>query len=224
MRVSDALTSRISTRAFLDTQVPEAVVREILEAAKWAPSGGNLQPWHVDVVAGPALDQLKSLIGEKMTERPRGEGTEYNIYPSDLTDPYRSRRFKCGEDMYATIGVDRDNKLGRLLQFARNFKFFDAPVALFFSIDRQMQPGQWSDLGMFIHSIMLMAVDKGLATCAQEAWAIWHKTLGEFLAMPSERMLFCGMALGYADPDAPINKLRTERAKLEEFASFRGFA
>jgi nitroreductase len=125
--------------------------------------------------------------------------------------------------MYASIDVTRDNKLGRLIQFARNFEFFGAPVAMFFYLDRQMQPGQWSDLGMFIQSLMLAATEQGLATCAQEAWAIWHKTIGEFLQAPPEHMLFCGLALGHADPDAPINRLRTDRAPLEEFVSFRGF-
>jgi len=223
MTVVEALKARISTRAFLEKPVPEAMVREILEAAKYAPSGGNLQPWHVHVVGGDDLARLKALIREKQGQSPRGEGTEYHIYPPELTEPYKARRFKTGEDLYKTIGVERENKLGRLLQFARNFEFFGAPVAIFFSIDRQMQQGQWSDLGMFIQSIMLVATEKGLATCAQEAWAIWYKTLGEYLAMPPEHMLFCGLALGYADPSAPINSLRTDRAELAEFTTFRGF-
>ena len=223
MNVSQALDTRLSCRAFLDKPVSLDLVREILEVAKRAPSGGNLQPWHVHVVTGEPLKQFLKTIHEKLPANPMGEGTEYDIYPRGLTEPYKARRFKCGEDMYATIGVPREDKMGRLTQFARNFEFFGAPVALFFVMDRQMGLGQWADLGMFMQSVMLMAREKGLDTCAQEAWAIWYKTVGEFLQLPPEHMLFCGMGLGYRDPDAAINSLRTERAPLEEFVSFRGF-
>ncbi len=125
--------------------------------------------------------------------------------------------------MYATISVPREDKEGRMKQFMRNFTFFDAPVAMFFAIDRQMGLGQWSDLGMFIQSLMLVAREHGLHTAPQEAWAIWHKTVSEFLDMPEELMLFCGLGLGYMDETAPINHLRTDRAPLEEFATLSGF-
>lgn len=223
MKVSEALKSRITCRAFLDEPVPEATVRQILEEAKYAPSGGNLQPWHVYVLTGEKLKEFLSIIETKQKDAPFGEGTEYDIYPKGLTDPYKARRFKCGEDMYATIGVPREDKTGRLVQFARNFRFFDAPVVMFFAIDRQMGLGQWSDLGMFIQSVMLTAREHGLHTAPQEAWAIWYKTVSEFVAMPENLMLFCGMGLGYMDESAPINKLRTERAPLEEFTTFSGF-
>ena len=223
MNVSEALKTRITCRAFLDKPVPEETVREILELAKYAPSGGNLQPWHAYVVTGRKLEEFLGIIAEKQKENPFGEGTEYDIYPKGLMDPYKSRRFKCGEDMYATIGVPREDKAGRLQQFSRNFRFFDAPVAMFFAIDRQMGLGQWSDLGMFIQSLMLIAREKGLHTAPQEAWAIWYKTVAEFVSMPEELMLFCGLGLGYMDESAPINQLRTERAPLEEFATLSGF-
>lgn len=223
MNVSEALKSRITCRAFLDKPVPEATVRQILEEAKYAPSGGNLQPWHVYVLTGKKLEEFLGIIAEKQKDNPFGEGTEYDIYPKGLTEPYKSRRFKCGEDMYATIGVSREDKAGRLMQFARNFRFFDAPVAMFFAIDRQMGLGQWSDLGMFIQSVMLTAREHGLHTAAQEAWAIWYKTVSEFVQMPEELMLFCGLGLGYMDESAPINQLRTDRAPLEEFATLSGF-
>jgi nitroreductase len=125
--------------------------------------------------------------------------------------------------MYATVSIARDNKLARLQQFARNYEFFGAPVALFFSIDRRMGQDQWADVGMFMQNIMLLAREHGLHTCAQEAWAIWRKTVSEFLGLPPEQMLFCGMALGRRDESAPINSLRTERAALEEFAVLSGF-
>ncbi len=223
MKVSEALKSRITCRAFLDKPVPEATVRRILEEAKYAPSGGNLQPWHVYVLTGKKLEEFLGIIAAKQKDNPFGEGTEYDIYPKGLKEPYKARRFKCGEDMYATIGVSRDDKAGRLEQFSRNFRFFDAPVAMFFAIDRQMGLGQWSDLGMFIQSLMLAAREHGLHTAPQEAWAIWHKTVSEFVQMPEELMLFCGLGLGYMDESAPINQLRTDRAPLEEFATLSGF-
>jgi nitroreductase len=222
MNVSEAITSRITTRAFLDKPVPGAVLREILETAKRAPSGGNLQPWHVWVLGGDEMVRFKALIKEKVAVSPRGEGTEYHIYPPELKEPYKARRFKCGEDMYATINVPREDKFGRLMNFARNFEFFGAPAAFFFAIDRTMQQGQWADLGMFMQSIMLLAREHGLHTCPQEAWAIWHKTLGEFLSIPPELMLFCGMGIGTMDEAHPINTLRTERAVLDEFVTFKG--
>lgn len=222
MKVSDAINTRITARAFLDKPVPGDVLRQILETAKRAPSGGNLQPWHVWVLAGEPMVRFKALIKEKMPSQPRGEGTEYHIYPPELKEPYKARRFKCGEDMYATINIPRDDKFGRLVNFARNFQFFDAPAAFFFAIDRTMQQGQWADLGMFMQSIMLLAREHGLHTCPQEAWAIWHKTVGEFFSIPPELMLFCGMGIGTMDEAHPINRLRTERAPLDEFATFVG--
>ncbi|MCE9650559.1 MAG: nitroreductase [Parvibaculum sp.] len=223
MNVSEALKTRITCRAFLDKPVPEATVRAVLDGAKWSPSGGNLQPWHVYVLAGERKAAFLEVIAEKQKTNPFGEGSEYPIYPKDLKDPYKARRFKCGEDMYGTLGIPREDKTGRLMQFANNFRAFNAPVMLFFAIDRQMGIDQWADLGMFTQSVMLMARELGLHTAAQEAWAIWPKTIAEFVNMPPELMLFCGMGLGYMDETAPINGLRTDRAPLEEWATFSGF-
>ncbi|GFE81031.1 NADH dehydrogenase [Steroidobacter agaridevorans] len=223
MNVTNAVASRISCRAFLDKPVEKQILVEILETAKRAPSGGNLQPWLVHVLAGQPLAEFLAAIRSKRSMLPVGEGTEYNIYPPELHDPYRARRFKCGEDLYATIGVPRDNKLARIRQFSRNYEFFGAPVGLFFCIDRRMGQDQWADLGMFMQTVMLLARERGLHTCAQEAWAIWHKTIAEFLRLPPDVMLFSGMALGYMDESAPINSLRTERAALDDFATLQGF-
>ena len=223
MNVTDALASRMSCRAFLPTPVPEATVRAILDAARQSPSGGNLQPWRVYALAGAPLAEFVALVRSRLPTHPRGEGSEYDIYPTGLWEPYRSRRFKCGEDLYATIGVAREDKPGRLRQFARNFEFFGAPVGLFFCIDRRMGPPQWSDVGMYMQSVMLLARAHGLHTCAQEAWSAWHRSVGQFLGLPPELMLFSGMALGYRDESAPVNRLRTDRAPLEEIAELRGF-
>jgi nitroreductase len=221
MNVTEAILTRMSCRAFLPTPVPETTVREILEAARQTPSGGNVQPWHVYALSGEPLGELLALIRSKLPAHPRGDGSEYDIYPANLWDPYRARRYKCGEDMYATINVAREDKFARLLQFARNYEFFGAPVGLFFYLDRRMGPPQWSDLGMFMQTVMLLARERGLHTCAQEAWSVWYRTVGEFLGVPSELQLFAGMALGHMDESAPINRLRTERAPLEEFATLR---
>lgn len=220
MKVSEALDTRLSVRAYQDRPVPEETVREILLRASRAPSGGNLQPWRVIVLMGAARQRLVDAVAEKMMKTPSGEGTEYNIYPPKLKEPYRTRRFRVGEMMYEKLGIPRENKPARLLQFARNYRFFDAPVGLLFSIDRTMQEGQWADLGMFMQSIMLLAREYGLDTCPQEAWAVWHKTIEEMFEIPAEEMFFCGMALGYRDAEAPVNGLRSERAPLEEFARF----
>jgi nitroreductase len=223
VKVSEALKTRITCRAFLDTPVPEATVRAILEEAKYAPSGGNLQPWHVYALAGARLEEFLALVAERQKTTPFGEGSEYPIYPKDLKDPYKARRFKCGEDMYATVNIERADKAGRLRQFANNFRAFGAPVLLLLAIDRQMGIDQWADLGMFAQSVMLAAREHGLHTAPQEAWAVWHKTVAEFVNMPPELMLFCGIGLGYMDETAPINALRTDRAPLEEWATFSGF-
>jgi nitroreductase len=223
VNVSEAIASRMSCRAFLPTPVPEATVRAILDTARQSPSGGNLQPWHVHALTGEPLAALLAQVRGKLHTHPRGDGSEYEVYPAALWEPYRSRRFKCGEDMYATIDVAREDRLGRLRQFARNYEFFGAPVGLFFCLDRRMGPPQWSDVGMYMQSVMLLAREHGLHTCAQEAWSVWHRTVGEFLRLPPELMLFAGMALGYRDESAPINRLRTDRAPLAEFAQLRGF-
>lgn len=220
MKVSEALASRITCRAFLPDPVSEETVRSIIEQARQAPSGGNLQPWHLHVMSGEPLAALIADIHEQMQVTPRGQLPEYNVYPPDLKDPYEARRFKCGEDMYATIGVERADKAGRVAQFQKNFTFFGAPVGIFVYIDRTMGPPQWADVGMFIQSFMLLAREFGLHCCAQEAWVQWHETVASHVNPPQEWMLFCGVGLGYMDHDAPINSLRTDRAPLDEIAAF----
>jgi nitroreductase len=220
MNVTDAILSRVSCRAFLDTPVAPETLSDILDVARHAPSGGNLQPWRVHVLAGGPLRDFVALIRSKLPSLPQGEGTEYPVYPPNLKEPYRSRRFQCGEDLYATIGIGREDKPRRLAQFARNYEFFGAPAAMFFVIDRIMGADQWADVGMFMQNVMLLARERGLHTCPQEAWASWHRSVTEFLGLPPEHMLFCGLAIGYRDDSAPINSLRTARAPLEEFVRF----
>lgn len=219
MNVSQAVAQRISIRAFRPDPVQGALVREILEAAARAPSGGNLQPWRVHALTGAPLGRLK----EKVRENPFGETPEYDVYPANLWEPLRTRRFQCGEDLYATIGIPREDKAARLAQLAKNGELFGAPVGLFFSLDRKVGPPQWSDVGMLMQTIMLLAVERGLATCAQEYWARYPQTLGEVLNLPGDHMIFSGMALGYADEAAPINTLRTRRDPFEVWGEMHGF-
>jgi nitroreductase len=223
MNVSDAVASRFSCRAFLPMPVPEATVRDILERAARAPSGGNVQPWRVDALTGKPLEELKAFIRARPELLPRGEGAEYNIYPPGLKEPYETRRHQVGAALYQAIGVAREDRPGRYQQYARNFEFFGAPVGLFISIDRSMGPPQWSDVGGFIQTIMLLARERGLHTCGQEAWTHWHKTIYSLLKIPVEYILFCGLALGYADELAPINQWRASREPLERYATLSGF-
>lgn len=222
MNVTEAVRTRRSVRAFLDQPVPGAVLREVLELAARAASGGNLQPWRLFVLAGEPLAELKARMKTRLTTGPTSEPTEYEIYPPDLWEPYRTERYVVGEEMYALLGTPRTDKPGRLHQFARNFEFFGAPAALFCYVDRRMGRPQWSDLGMYLQTLMLLLRERGLDSCAQECWSVYPKTVGEFLQPPAELMLFCGMAIGYADPDAPVNRLNTRRLPLEQIASFRG--
>lgn len=222
MKVSEALQTRRSIRGFLDIPVPEETMRRVLQTASRAPSGGNLQPWHIQVVFGERLAALKRIMQQRITEDPQGEETEYDIYPRELVSPYRERRYQVGEELYGCLGIPREDKAARRTWFARNFAFFDAPMALFCSVDRRMGPPQWSDLGMFLQSVMLLLREEGLHSCPQECWAIYPKTIGEFLNIPPERMLFTGMAIGHADWNSPANALVAPRAPLVEFAEFIG--
>ena len=223
--VTEALERRLSVRDFLPTPVPGETIRQVLRTASRSPSGGNVQPWQIDVVAGDRLAELKAIMQRRVAESAAGappEPTDYSIYPKDLPSPYRDYRFQLGEDMYATMGVTREDKPARLRWFARNYQFFGAPLALFCSVDRRMGQPKWSDLGMFLQTVMLLLRAEGLDSCAQEAWSVYPVTVGEFLGLPPERMLFCGMAIGYRNPEHPVNGLVTDRAPLEEFATFRG--
>lgn len=222
MNVSDAVASRRSVRGFLDTPVDPAVLRRVVEQAARAPSGGNLQPWHIDVVAGEPLDALKAIMRQRMAEAPGGEPTEYDIYPKVLTAPYKDYRFAVGEELYRALGIPREDKLARMMWFARNFQFFGAPVALFCTVAKTMGPPQWSDLGMYLQTLMLLLREAGLDSCPQECWAIYPATIRGFLGVPDDRMLFTGMAIGFKDDADPANAARADRAPLADFATFRG--
>jgi len=215
MDVRDAVAARSSIRQFTDEPVPDATIRALLERAARAPSGGNLQPWRIYVLNGDAMARFRSFTAE----RPAAGG-EYDIYPPSLWEPYRTNRYVNGEQLYATLGIGRGDKEARLAQFAKNQDFFGAPAALFCFIDRELGPPQWSDLGMFLQTFMLLAQEAGIDTCAQEFWSVHHTSVREFVGAPDEELLFCGMAIGHADPSAPVNTLVTERMPFDEWATF----
>lgn len=220
--VDGAITSRHSMRAFLPAPVSREMVETILRVASRAPSGTNIQPWQVHVLTGAARQRLSdriSAIYENPAELAQHE-REYDYYPKDWTSPYIERRRKVGWDLYGLLGIAKTDKAAMHRQHGRNYRFFDAPVGLIFSIDRVLQQGSWMDYGMFLQNIMVAARARGLHTCPQAAFTQFHRVIAEELAFRPGQMLVCGMALGYADPAAVENTLVTERAAVSEFAHF----
>jgi len=215
MDVTTAVLQRKSVRAFLADPVSDETIAELLTKAARAPSGGNVQPWRIFVVNGDAMTRFLAHISSRKIE-----SSAYEIYPSPLKEPYRTSRFELGEDMYSLIGIPRDDKAARFEQMMKNFEFFGAPAAMFCFIDRVMGPPQWSDLGMFLQTFMLLAQEAGVDTCPQEAWASWEQAISDFVGAPDELRLFCGMAIGHQDTSDPINQLHSKREPLETFATF----
>ena len=195
---------------------PSKSPKTLLELAARSPSGGNLQPWRIYVVNKDTMKSFKAHQANWFEP----EAPEYDIYPPSLKEPYRTQRYNVGEQMYSKLGIERSNKDARFSQVLKNFDFFGAPAALFCFIDRDMGPPQWSDLGMFLQTFMLLAVEAGLDTCAQEAWSLKHESVSDFCNADNSLMLFCGMAIGFNDAEDPINSLETDRLPLNEWATF----
>lgn len=216
MNVSQAIKSRVSVRSFLETPVKNATIKDLLIKASRSPSGGNLQPWKIFVLNGKSMKDF--LKFQENWDKP--ENPAYEIYPPNLKEPYRSSRYELGEQMYSLLGIPREDKEARILQVMKNFNFFGAPAAIFCYVDRQMGPPQWSDLGMFLQTFMLLAQEAGLDTCAQEAWSIKHESVSKFVKSEDSDMLFCGMAIGFKDDTAKVNSLKSERRPLAEWAKF----
>ena len=216
MNVTEAVFSRTSIRSFLEDPVSDELLKTLLEKASRAASGGNLQPWKIFIVNNSAMKDFLE-FQEGWTEH---EVPAYEIYPPKLKEPYRTSRFELGEQMYELLGIGRENKEARIAQVMENFRFFGAPCAFFCFIDRQMGPPQWSDLGMFLQTFMLLAKEAGLDTCAQEAWSMKHDSVSKFVKAEDSDILFCGMAIGYGDDTAAVNSLKSERRPLNEWAKF----
>ena len=216
MNVTDAVLLRRSTRAFLDKKVSNEMIRHLLQKSARAPSGGNLQPWKIFVINNTSMNDF--LEFQRNWNEP--EEPAYDIYPPKLKEPYRTSRFELGEKMYELLGIERDDKDARIAQVMENFKFFGAPCAIFCFVDKQMGPPQWSDLGMFLQTFMLLAKEAGIDTCAQEAWSMKHNSVSKFVEAEEGDMLFCGMAIGYRDDNAMVNSLISERRSIEDWAKF----
>ena len=216
MKVSEAVLSRRSIRAFTSEPINNKVIHDLLALAARSPSGGNLQPWKIYVINNQSMK--KFIEFQDSWNQPETPG--YAIYPAGLTEPYRTSRYQLGEAMYELLGIPREDKDARLQQVLRNFEFFGAPAAIFCFVDKQMGPPQWSDLGMFLQTFMLLAQEAGIDTCAQEAWAMKNDSVSEFVGSDKNDILFCGLALGYKDEDAVINQLSSERRPIEQWAKF----
>lgn len=220
--IDRAIMSRRSVRAFLDTPVDPAIIREILEVSSRAPSGTNTQPWKVYVLTGIKKQRLSDeIVASFMDPQKAAEHCEeYDYYPKEWIEPFLGRRRKVGFDLYGLLGLKKDDKAGMAQQHARNYKFFDAPVGLIFTIDRIMGKGSWLDYGMFMENVMISAVGHGLATCPQAAFNQFHKIIERQLNLPENETIVCGMALGYEDKKAIENTLKTSRIPVDEFVKF----
>jgi nitroreductase len=219
VNVSEAVAQRRSVRDFLSTPVSNELLAELLEKSARSATGGNIQPWRVYVLNGDSMADFREYHAKRLVSHPQ-EQLDYQVYPSPLSEPYRSSRYELGEQMYKLLNIPREDKAGRYKQFAKNLNFFGAPSAFFLFVDRQMGSPQWADLGMFLQTFMLLAEEAGLNTCAQEAWNIRAESVSQFVKSPDQQMLFCGMAIGHENSEAPVNKLRSERLPLDQFATF----
>ncbi|MEU9457046.1 nitroreductase [Streptomyces sp. NPDC048277] len=218
MDVYEAVTSRRAVRGFIDRPVPREVLERVLSTAAWAPSGSNLQPWRVYVLTGRPLAELKELAGGRVTARDPWDEREYEMYPSALRSPYRERRSAFGAERYSALGIEREDWEARQRAASENWNCFGAPAALFCYIDRGLGRPQWSDVGMFLQTVMLLLRAEGLHSCPQMAWSVYRKTVAEILSPPDDLILFCGMSIGFEDTAVPYT--RTGRAPLAETVTF----
>ncbi len=223
MSVSEAVQSRRSVRAFTDQPVDRDTLIRVLEKAQRSPSGGNVQPWNAIMLTG---DPMHALFDRVAQEFPKGRAAmqpEYHIYPPGLDGLYEERRFGIGEDMYAALGITREDKAKRLMWFANNFRAFGAPVLMLVHTPKYMGPPQWSDIGMWLQTIMLLLREEGLDSCAQEAWAAYSPQVREMVDIPEDHTFFYGMAIGWRDADAPVNAFDVARAPLDEVVRWEGW-
>ena len=223
MNVSEAVATRRSIRGFLNKPVDREVIRRVLEKSARAPSGGNTQPWHAAVLTGEPMQRLIASVAEVLPDGPAAFSPEYDIYPKGLDGAYEERRRGVGEAMFGALDIARDNKMGRRMWFANNFRAFGAPVMLMIHTPKYMGPPQWSDIGMWMQTVMLLLREEGLDSCGQEAWAMYSKQVREVVDIPEDHTFFCAMAIGYRDADAPVNNFDVARADLGENVHWDGW-
>ncbi len=218
--VEAALLSRRSVRGFLPRPVPQALIERLLALAARAPSGTNVQPWHVHVLQGDALRRFsEALVAAHFTD-PQPSAPDYSYYPAEWRDPYLARRRKVGWDLYGLLGIAKGDKEAARRQHGRNYTFFGAPVGLIITFDRDMGYGAFMETGMFLQALMIAARAHGLDTCPQAAFVPYAPIIREQLGLGDDQLVACGMALGYADPDEPANQLVTEREPVSSFTTF----
>jgi len=219
LEIIEAMRGRISVRAYLDRPVARETLEQVLEAARWAPSGTNTQPWRVLAASGGVKRRITEGILAHMA-RGGASAAHYAYYPETFVEPYKGRRWRCGMQLYGALGIGADDKPARQRAMLRNFEFFGAPLGLFFYIDRAMATGSWVDMGMFLQNVMLAARGHGLETCPQFALAMYPDIVAQHVDAPENHDLVCGMSIGYGDPDAPVNQYRTERMAVEELLTW----
>ena len=219
MDVLEALKKRKSTRAFINKEVEQEKLEQLLNSAKYAPSGVNMQPWEVHVVTGKKKLDLENKIVQSFNNNEK-DTMDYNYYPLLWEEPYKSRRKETGLLMYETLGITREDKHKQHKQWEQNYRAFEAPVVMYCFIDSTLEKGSYLDYGMFIQSILLGAMDLGLRTCPQASLAEFPQIIKEELKINKNKILLCGIALGYPNEDALINSYKTSRIELDEFVSF----
>lgn len=219
MQFDDVVRARRSIRAFKADPVPMATIRELLLTASLAPSGTNIQPWKVHVVTGETRRRLEDEVLAHRETRPDDASAEF-ARSSKRKEPYVSRMRALGKDMYGRIGIPRGDEAAAWRQWGRNYSFFDAPVGLIFTIDKDLDSMSFLDVGMFMQTLMLAAKDRGLDTCAQGAWNLFWTATRRVLAIPDDEYIIAGMALGYADNDDPVNGVIAAREPLDTIATF----
>ncbi len=216
MNVEEAIVGRCSCRAYLEREVPRETIEKILDTARWSPSGANLQPWKVAVVQGEAKERLSRAL-LRAFEGGEKAAPDYPYYPKAWPEPYKSRRFECGMALYRALEIERDDKARRLEAWKDNYRFFGAPAALFFFVERVMEQGAWIDMGMFIQNVMLAARHHGLESCPQASVADYPEVVRRELELEKDLVLLCGLSLGYPDAGHPVNNYRTDREPVEGF-------
>ncbi len=221
--VDAAINTRQSVRAFLPTPVARPTVETLLKLAARSASGSNIQPWRVRIIGGDIKERLEKAIFDAV-ERDGFEPyqREWNYYPVNWREPFHGRRRKIAWDMYSLLGVDKGDFEGTQRARMRNYEFFGAPVGMIFTLDEDLEIGSWLDLGIYLGTLMIAARGHGLHSCPQAAFADFHRIIRAQLGIPEKEVIICGMALGHIDPDAPVNRLVTERAPLADYASFDG--
>ncbi len=219
MNVSEAIRNRKSVRKFLSREVHVEIINTILDTARWAASDSNTQPWEVVVLSGASKRDLGEKIEAKFWDGIRGK-MDYQYYPVDWEEPYRRRRIECGKALYNALDIGREDIERRKSQWSANYRSFDAPVMMLFFMNRIMETGSYLDYGIFLQSIMLAAMDHGLATCPQASLGEYPELVREHVGYSNEYIVVCGLAIGYEDNSDPVNNYRTAREEVPDFTRY----